>query len=36
MLIESTYQPLISILHMAELVEGHPELKGLRESFEVV
>jgi len=29
MLIESTYQPLISILHMAELVEGHPELKGL-------
>lgn len=36
MLIESTYQPLISVLHMAELIEGHPELKALRKSFEVI
>lgn len=35
LLIESTYQPLISVLHMAELNKDHPELQGLRESFEV-
>jgi hypothetical protein len=29
LLIESTYQPLISVLHMAELNKDHPELQGL-------
>ncbi|KIM77837.1 hypothetical protein PILCRDRAFT_610663 [Piloderma croceum F 1598] len=29
LLIESTYQPFISLMHMAELVNGHPELEGV-------
>jgi hypothetical protein len=30
MLIESTYQPFISLMHMAELVKGRPDLEGVR------
>jgi lysosomal acid phosphatase len=30
LLIESTYQPFISLMHMTELVNGHPELEGVR------
>jgi lysosomal acid phosphatase len=30
LLIESSYQPFISLMHMAELVKGHPELEGVR------
>lgn len=36
MLIESTYQPLISILHMAELTKGRPDLEGVRKSLSVL
>ena len=29
MLIESTYQPLISFFHMTEIAKAYPQLKGL-------
>jgi hypothetical protein len=29
LLIESTYQPFISLFHMAELIKGHPELEAI-------
>ena len=29
LLIETTYQPIISFMHMTEIVKNHPELKGL-------
>jgi len=29
LLIESTYQPFISLMHMTQLVKGHPELEGV-------
>ena len=30
LLIESTYQPFISLFHETGIVESHPELKGVR------
>lgn len=30
MLIETTYQPFISLFHQTEIVKQHPELKAMR------
>ncbi len=32
MLIESTYQPFISLFHQTEMIKGHPELQAIRKS----
>ena len=32
MLIATTYQPFISIFHMTDVVQSHPELAAIRES----
>lgn len=31
MLIQTTYQPFISIFHMTDIVQSHPELAAIRE-----